>query len=418
MSYIRFLGASKEVGRSAFILSTDKNFLLDYGVKLHQKNRKEPSYPVGFQENIDAVLLSHAHLDHCGNIPAIYTFSNAHWYATPPTRDVAEVMFRDSMKIMGDNLPYDIIHFKRSLKMWRPTFYGKQFPIGETKITYRDAGHILGSSMIELIHNKKKILYTGDFKTEPTRMHKGAEYVEDVDVLLTEGTYGLRDHPDRAKTEELLISEIRETIDDGGHVLLPAFALGRSQELISILGSQIKDIPIYLDGMSKKITELYMKYPYYLYNFDEFNSAADNINFVTSIRDKKAAVREQSIIITTAGMMEGGPVLNYLNNVNERSKVIFTGYNVEGTNGWRLLNEGKIIKDGFELEVSLQTKYMDFSAHSGRKDILKFIEKANPEKLIVVHSDSEDCDAFVKELKEDHGYDAHGPEVGDKIDLF
>lgn len=370
MSYLRCLGASHEVGRSAFLLSTDNNFLLDFGIKIFDESRK-PKYPLNFPEELRAALITHAHLDHSGFVPYLYTFTNVKWYATPPTRDICEIMFKDSMKIMGEELPYSETHFRKAMRNWHPTFYGKELYFGKTKVVYEDAGHILGSSMLDISYNNKRIFYTGDFKVTETRMHKGAEEVKDVDVLIVEGTYGLRDHPPRKEIEEKLISEIEETLEEEGHALLPAFALGRSQELIGALGAHNIDAPIFLDGMSKAITEIYEKYPYYLNNFDDFSESVDSINFVNSSRVRKQATKQPSIIITTAGMMEGGPVLNYLNHVNEKSKVIFTGYNVEGTNGWRLLNHGKILRDGYELDVSLPVEYLDFSVTPDTKILVR-----------------------------------------------
>ncbi|MDD5023337.1 MAG: MBL fold metallo-hydrolase, partial [Candidatus ainarchaeum sp.] len=160
MSYLRCLGASHEVGRSAFMLSTDKNMLLDYGIKIFDES-KSPKYPLNFPENLDAALISHAHLDHSGFVPYIYSFSGAKWYATPPTRDICEIMFMDSMKIMQNELPYHLNHFVKAMKNWQPTFYNKEMSFGKTKVVYKDAGHILGSSMIDITYENKRILYTG-----------------------------------------------------------------------------------------------------------------------------------------------------------------------------------------------------------------------------------------------------------------
>ncbi|MFA5050388.1 MAG: MBL fold metallo-hydrolase [Candidatus Micrarchaeia archaeon] len=416
MTYLRCLGASHEVGRSAFLLSTDVNLLLDYGIKIFDQSRK-PKYPITFPEEIDAAIITHAHLDHSGFVPYLYSFTNVKWYATPPTRDICEVMFKDSMKIMGEELPYNESHYIKALRNWHPVFYRKEVRFRDTRINFFDAGHIAGSAMLEIRHDKRKIVYTGDFNTENTRMHKGAEPIEDVDTLIIEGTYGLREHPNRAELEKKLISNIEETLDEGGHVLLPAFALGRSQELIAILGNHKFDAPIFLDGMSKAITDIYQKYPYYFDEFEQFRQALESITMVTSPALKKEVLKKPSIIITTAGMMEGGPVLNYLFNLNPNSKIIFTGYNVEGTNGHRLLNEGKIIKDGYELSVNLPAEYLDFSAHVGRTGLLDFIKKANPSKIILVHSDSQNADQFTTQLRDDFGYDAIAPQPDDKIDL-
>ncbi|MDD5023298.1 MAG: MBL fold metallo-hydrolase, partial [Candidatus ainarchaeum sp.] len=298
-----------------------------------------------------------------------------------------------------------------------PTFYNKEMSFGKTKVVYKDAGHILGSSMIDITYENKRILYTGDFKLDETRLHKGAEYLEDINILIVEGTYAIRDHPNRKEIEKKLIETIEETTENKGQVLMPAFALGRSQELISVLGSHKINVPVFLDGMSKAVTDIYLKYPYYLKDFGNFQKSADSIEFVTSPQVRKQATKKPGVIISTAGMMEGGPVLNYLSNLHPNSKIVFSGYNVEGTNGWRLLNQGKIIRDGYELDVSIPTEYLDFSAHVGRSDLLKFIKKANPEKIVIVHADPGVSDTFTSELNEELGFNAVAPNTGDVIEL-
>lgn len=405
------LGASREVGRSAFLVSTDKKIMVDYGIKIFDKTGK-PQFPLE-SANPDFAIISHAHLDHSGCVPSLYKKSKIRWYATPPTRDICEVLWQDSMKIMGDELPYRTQHFKKALKYWSPLLYKHPIKTGETKIELYDAGHISGAAMIGVEYQKKRILYSGDFKGEETHLHKGAKPVEDVDVLVMETTYAIRDHPPRKETETRLMQEIYETLDEGGNALLPAFALGRTQELISLIRSYDKDIPVFVDGMGRELTRIYMKYPQYIKDAKKFRRAVRSVNIVQGIPDKKKASRTPSVIIAGAGMLNGGAILNYLYHANNKSKIIFTGYCIEGTNGWLLLNKGYIMKDEAELYVDLPVEYLDLSAHAGRKDIMKFIKKSNPEKIILVHGDKPQ--EFGEKLREEHGYDAIAPMPGEKI---
>ncbi len=412
MVSIDCLGASGEVGRSAFLLHTDKKILLDYGVKIFDESgrAKFPSEDI----TPDLAIISHAHLDHSGYVPALYKHSKIRWFATPPTEEICEVLWRDSMKIMAENLPYRMNHFKKALSNWSPITNGQRQSFGKTEITPYDAGHIAGASMILAEYEGKRILYTGDFKTEDTRMHKGAKQIKDVDMLVIESTYSNRNHPNRDEAEQHLVKEVRETIADGGTVLFPAFSLGRTQELIAVIRKYEKDVPIFLDGMGRTITNLYLKYGKYINDVHSFHKAVASVRFVEEIRDKKDAVRSPGVIITSAGMMMGGPVLNYLFNVNNRSKVIFTGYNVEGTNGWTLMNKGFITKDEQELTVDLPVEYIDLSAHAGRNELLSFIRGANPEKVVLVHGDNPGD--FAEELQA-AGYDAVAPKLGDRISI-
>lgn len=414
MAKLHCLGGSQEVGRSAFLLETDKRLLLDYGIKVFDATG-QPRFPAPFDGNADAVLLSHAHLDHSGFIPSLQKGQRMRWFATPPTKDICEILWKDSMKIMADRLPYGAQEYKQALRNWMPVSYGNKMQLGQTQYRFLDAGHICGSSLIELIHDKKAIVYTGDFKMEESRMHKGAKAVEDVDTVIIDSTYALKEHPDRKALEQRLADEIEDVISEGGNMLLPAFSLGRTQELISIVRAYNPNVPIFVDGMGKAITSIYSKYHKYIRDPGKFRRDVSTVRMVNGPFDRREATRYPSVIITSAGMMEGGPILNYLVNTNAQSKLIFTGYNVEGCNGWKMLNKGFVTINGRDLEVALPAEYLDFSAHAGKSDIMNFIKWANPSKVVVVHTDS--GPAFEQELKENYGFDAVAPKIGDVIEL-
>jgi putative mRNA 3-end processing factor len=406
-------GASGEVGRSAFLLHTDKKILLDYGVKIFDKSGR-PQFPSSDVEP-DFAVISHAHLDHSGFVPALYRKGRIRWYATPPTVELCELLWEDSMKIMGPELPYKLNHFNRALKDWNPMAYGQLLHTGDTKITFSDAGHISGAAIVNIEHSGKKICYTGDFKMEDTFMHRGAKPVEDVDVLIMESTYAFREHPVRKDVEKQITDEIRETVGNGGTVLFPAFSLGRTQELLSLVRAYDPRVPVFIDGMGRKITNVYLRYPRYIRDANSFKKAVRTSTLVQGPNDKRQATEGGNVIISSAGMMSGGPVLNYLFNVNSESKVIFTGYCIEGTNGWKLQKNGYITVDERDLEVDLPVEYLDLSAHAGRSDLLNFIKWANPGRIVLVHGD--ETERFATELRDDFGYDAVAPKIGERIDL-
>ena len=408
------LGASREVGRSAFLVRTDRDIMLDYGIKIFDDSGTV-KYPLASPEEPDAVILSHAHLDHSGSLPTLYHKSKIRWYATPPTVDICEILWKDNMKIMGEDLEYGPTEFNKALKYWSPMLYNQPMQMGGTRITMRDAGHIAGAGIVELEYNDRTLIYSGDFKCEDTQMHKAARYIDDVDVLMMESTYAFKDHPPREETEKKLMDQIHETIENGGNVLLPSFALGRTQELISLIRDHDSDIPVFVDGMGRDISAIYLKHSRYIKDPKGFRDKLRSVDLVQGIPDKKRAVREPSVIISSSGMMNGGPVLNYLFNVNPSSKLIFTGYCVEGTNGWTLQNHGYITKDGQELTVDLPVDYMDLSAHAGRKELLEFMKRANPQKILLIHGDRPG--EFAEELKEVYGYDAVAPLPGERIEV-
>jgi putative mRNA 3-end processing factor len=300
------------------------------------------------------------------------------------------------MKIMDEGLPYEITHYHKALAHFSPFLYGQNITHGNTTMRMIDAGHIAGSAMVEYEYQDRTFVYTGDFNCTESQMHKPAKYVKDVDYLMIESTYAKKDHPERKKTEHAFMDEVEMTIEEGGNVLLPSFALGRAQELISIIRHYNREVPVWLDGMGRDISQVYLKYGKYIKDAEKFRRVLSSVKIIKSMEDRKRAIREPSVIVSTAGMMNGGPIINYLLNANAKSKVIFTGFCVEGTNGWLLQNKGTIMKDDQELKVDLPVLYFDFSAHAGRSDILNMIKHANPQKIMLVHGDKPE--EFAKEL--------------------
>ena len=263
--------------------------------------------------------------------------------------------------------------------------------------------------MVEIKGKDASILYTGDLKLVETAMHKGAKPRES-DFLIIEGTYWDRNHPERKELEKIFYEEVKSTLEEGGTALVSAFALGRTQELIKVLRKFDKHIPIYVDGMGVKISKIYLKYPGFIKDFVGFEKAMKTVELIEHPKQREKALKSPSVIITTAGMLEGGPVLHYITRINKKSKIFITGYCVEGTNGDKLLKKGVVEIDGYELSIDVPVHYMDFSAHAGREELLEFIEKSNPEKIMVVHSDN--TKAFAEELKE-KGFDAFSLKLGE-----
>jgi putative mRNA 3-end processing factor len=299
---------------------------------------------------------------------------------------------------------------------WHPILYNQEVYNQGIKFSFHDAGHILGSSTIRMDFGEKKVIYSGDYKGSATALHEPLKHPGEADVVITEGTYSLKDHQPRREAEQMLMDHIHETLDNGGNVLIPAFAIGRTQEMITIIKRYDKNIPVYVDGMGKQITKIYDKYPNYLRDFESFASAVDQCKIVENGRMRKKASNQGNVIVSTAGMMEGGPALQYLSQMPPNSKVILTGYQVEGTNGRYLLDDGKIKNDmgtGF-LNVDIEVEYLDFSAHAGKSELVDFVKRANPQKVVVVHSDH--AKEFAQSLKDEEGMDAVSIKTGEVIE--
>jgi putative mRNA 3-end processing factor len=278
-----------------------------------------------------------------------------------------------------------------------------------------DAGHIPGSSAFLVEIDGIRVLYTGDFNTNKTRLLNEAKIdAKDVDVLITESTYAAKEHPNRKQTEEKLLETIRGTLANDGVVLIPSFAIGRSAEVLLTLESFKDEFPVYMDGMAVAATQIALRYPEYLRSYKTLKRAFNNVTFLRDNLDRKRAVKEPGVIVTTSGMMEGGPIIQYMKYLynNPQSSIIFVGFLIPKTAGRYLLNTGRFVNEDIDLKVKMNIHALDFSAHLGRTDLFKFVQKIDPKKIVCLHGDH--CQRFAMELR-GRGYDAIAPNNGDSI---
>ncbi|MCX6798550.1 MAG: MBL fold metallo-hydrolase [Candidatus Diapherotrites archaeon] len=415
------LGGCNEVGRSSFLVDFGEKVLLERGIKLGPNGSE---YPMPLETHVAAAIISHAHLDHSGTLPHLFAEGNVLSYMTAPTLDISRILWFDSLQIAGsesENVPFSKEMIESAARFTLPVSYGRKLDIAKNcSMRFFDAGHISGSAMVRLQIGDKSVLYTGDFKVEETRLYKGADMdVGDVDYLVMEATYGDRNHPPRKECEKLFIDEVKATIDRGGWAIVPAFAVGRSQEIIDVLCEYKIDVPIYLDGMGQKAALSMMKYPDNLKNPRFLQKALKKAIWVKSNSVRAKALKQPSVIVTTAGMVQGGPVLNYLKKLHndEASSVLLTGYQVEGTKGRGLMETNKLEIDGKVYSVKAKVEKFDFSAHASQQEMLQAVKKWQPEKVLLVHGDKEVIQVFRNKIMEETGIDSIVPEAGKKIDL-
>jgi len=404
------LGGCEEVGRSSFLLDIGDKILLECGIKL---TPKETEYPLQVKTNLDVVIISHAHLDHSGNLPHLFLESNPLCYMTQPTLDLADLLWHDSLKIAGiegTEEKFSVKEIKRTRKYSFAIGYNRKMPITKKcTLEFFNAGHILGSAMTKLSFENRTMLYTGDFKVEETRLLTKADLnVGNVDFVVIESTYGDREHPDRKKTERDFVEAVQDTVDNGGIALVPAFAVGRSHEIIDVLHEYKLNASIYLDGMAKKAAQITMNYPKFLKDPKFLGKALNATKWVKNERQRNKIVEEPCVIVTTAGMLEGGPALSYIKRIHadENSSILLTGFQVSETKGNRLLKTGKIEIDGIEFKPKCRVQKFDFSAHAGQSELLYALNKWSPEKVFIVHGEKEVAHTFSKKIKEDLGINA------------
>lgn len=408
---ITFLGAAQEVGRSCVFLSDREKIMLDCGLKIHSSE----NFPMQPPAQPDYVVVSHAHLDHTGFLPALYRHAKPELICTPPTLAMGELIIQDSMRIMAKRgeYPFREAQVKRMLKAATKLSYKKGHEMDGSTLTFYQAGHIPGAAMCEIGTGNCRIVYSGDFKLEVTKTTFPTEIPpKSPDALIMESTYSDRDHPSRKELEIQFGEQMRETLENGGTVLLPAFAIGRTQELMRIVRSLNRDVDIWVDGMGWKVSEMLSHHSAYMNEFRKFRSDMDSCRPILHKRDRENVMKRPGVIIATAGMLQGGPALSYLLKMGPESRAIFTGYCVPETNGHNLLNKGYVEYDGVRIKPKAQHTYLDFSAHAGRNELFELAEKLSPQKIFCMHGDR--CADFAEELKVE-GFDAYAPALGETV---
>ncbi|KKG10762.1 mRNA 3'-end processing factor [Methanosarcina sp. 2.H.A.1B.4] len=409
---LSFKGGCREVGRSGLLVNGE--ILLDYGIKAGDI----PEYPQNGMEP-KAVLVSHGHLDHCGAVPNLMYLS-PEVFMTPPTAEFTSLLGRDTLKLAETTLsgvaPFDPNDLQRLNQLtWRKD-YGETFKTHGYSACFYNAGHIPGAAGIHLeSESGESLFYTGDFSLQETRLVPGAEKFPEADTLVLESTYFGEEHIPRKETEERFIESVRETLERGGTALIPAFAIGRTQEILMLLDAH--GIRAYVDGMGREVYKILKKYPEYLRNPDLLDRAFGRASSVKD-RHREYVLKEPSVIVTTAGMLNGGPALYYLSRLykDPKSKILLTGYQVEGTNGRLALKHGVIETGGDVLALKPKIEQYDFSAHCGDQELKQLVKnfcKKGTERVFVVHG--EKTEAFAQWISEEIGVEAYAPANGESF---
>ncbi|NCU41988.1 MAG: MBL fold metallo-hydrolase [Candidatus Moranbacteria bacterium] len=422
-------GAAREIGKSCIeIESQGQRYLLDAGIKFIGGGIQYPQYLEEIEE-VDAVFLSHAHLDHSG---ALAFFEKkklgAPIYATRLTWQITRMLLEDTRHL-------------EQLRRVKPTFtqrdielvendivfvdYNKEYETkdGLVKFQYINSGHIPGGASVLLEIEGKKILYTSDFNTQYTRLMiplSVSEKIASVDTLIVEGTYGLRNHPDRMLTEKNFAQSVETCISRGGSVLVPVFGVGRSQEILMNLDSFVGKHPIYLDGMARKLLDLilYSDDPY-IRNKEQLERVARHLHKVYK-NDRQRVSREKGVIIvSTSGMVEGGPASFYAREFVEKKEnfILLTGYQANGTRGRSLFDDHIFFQDNEAIPVSCHIRKFNFSAHLDQEALHKTLREIQHKNLILQHGDSEALDALSIFAKENLSSRVYVPQLGEKIKI-
>ena len=404
----RFLGGAEMVGRMGMTMEgAGKTILIEYGMS----PTKPPEYPLQ-APRVDHTLLTHCHLDHCGMIPAVCGRDKCELFTTPLSAEVGEIMMYDSLKIAkAENypLPYTNGDIERTMKNVVPITFGDTIELGKIDVSMYSAGHIPGAAMFRFGVDTTT-LYSGDIHTVKQRLVDGAKPI-DCQNLFIEGTYGGRVHPDRKTVEKEFLDKIAEVVDRGGTVLIPSFAIGRTQEIMILLRNL--GYEMWIDGMGRSVTRLYLDYPEYLADPKALKNARRKFNEVRNANMRKDAGRAE-VIVTTGGMLDGGPVLGYLKRLKDdpRNAVLLVGYQAEDTNGRLLIDSNCVMVEGEMVKINCEIQKFDFSAHADHPQLIQFIKDCNPENVVIMHSETREL--FLDDLAD---YNVILPETGKEFTL-
>jgi len=428
---ITALGGVQEVGRSALLIQTrESSVLLDCGVNPGSQRPFEAfprlDNPAFELESLDAVVISHAHLDHCGLAPFLYKYGyDGPVYCSDPTSNLMTLLQLDYLDVankQGTTPYYDQKDVRECVLHTLPLRYGVVTDIApDVRLTLHNAGHILGSSMVHLhigegLHN---IVYTGDYKYSRTMLLEAAttEFPR-VETVITESTYGGADDimPSRVEAEEKLTAIVNQTLERKGKVLIPVPAVGRAQEIMLVLDGYMrrglmKEAPVFIEGMISEATAIHTAYPEYLGREVRNSILHDGVNpfqsdYFTIVEHPSVRQEvidgEPCIIMATSGMLEGGPVIEYFKSLadNENNTIVFVSYQIEGTMGRRVqkgMNEVAVMTPEGKMDVvkvQLRTESIEgFSGHSDRRQIFNYIThlQPKPERVVVCHGERVKC---------------------------
>jgi uncharacterized protein len=437
------LGCCREVGRAAFLLTTpESRILIDCGEKPDNNNSTPYLYVPEIHplSQLDAVVLTHAHLDHCALVPLLYKYGyDGPVYSTPPTRDLSAMLQLDYLDVIHKEdrkIPYSSNEVKTYIKHSITLNYGNVTDIApDIKLTFHNAGHILGSAIAHFhvgdgLYN---IAFTGDFNYSKSRLFNPATAsFPRLEALFMESTYGGSEmmQPQRADAEERLYETINTVLSRGGKVIIPAFAVGRSQEVMlaleeGIRKEKIPNVKIYIDGMIREATAIHTTYPEYLNSdlrnqiFKEGMNPFLSESFVAvdspELREK-VINGDPCVIITTSGMLNGGPVMEYLSHLaaDEKNALVFVGYQADGTLGRRIQKGWREVPLGRResIVINLEIVTVDgFSGHSDRRQLMNYIGQIQPrpEKIFTIHGDENNTIDLASSLYKRYHIQTHSP---------
>lgn len=441
-------GAGAVTGANFLIEAEGVKMLVDCGLIQSSKLADADNWEQFLYDpsTIDILFITHAHLDHIGRIPKLIAEGfKGKIYSTPPTKDLARFMLEDTINVLTHDKSNGLDRFynketlEKAMSLWETFPYHQQINIqGGFQVTFKDAGHILGSAMVRFLYNGKRILFTGDLGNSPSPILRNTEAIADIDYLVMESVYGDRNHESISERRKLLEAVIEDNYSRNGALVIPTFSLERTQQLLHeinslVEGKRIPPMPIFLDSpLAIRLTGVYSKYTEYFNETAkaEINSGDDIFNFpglklTPDTEDSKAILHEPNpkIIIAGSGMSSGGRVVhherNYLSGTN--NTLLLTGYQSPGTLG-RALEEGAKSVVIEHSDIAVRAHIAKIEGYSGHKDsdgLISFVEESSNtlKKVFVVMGEPRSALFLVQKLRDFLGISAFAPMAGEHVEI-
>ena len=408
-----YLGGGDEVGNVGIVLEDAEGtrLLLDYGIA----PTSPPRYPREAPVVHDAVI-THSHIDHLGMAPWLCAHHRTRLHGTIITAELSDMMWRDCYKVSSIErypLAWDKRDIDTALDSWLVHDFGQPWKHHNWELTLHPAGHIPGAAMLHIQTPQQSVLLTGDFDTRDSSLVAGAQPVK-ADILFVEGTYGGRDHPPKEEEIQRFIEAVESVVRRGGTVLIPAFANGRTQDVVMLLHQHLPHLNVHVDGMGKRVAKTHLNNPSLLRDASALERAWRWAKQVSGKSDRKKALAAD-VIVSTSGMLSGGPALWYLNRLRHDTKnaVFFTGYQAKDTGGRDLLETGTIEIYSQRVDIALQTEQFSFSTHAGHQEIITFAKACEAKHVVVYHTDPNHARPPLVEALHEQGHIVHEPKNGE-----
>jgi len=369
--------------------------------------------------DIDAVVITHAHLDHSGYVPSLFVNGKNDVYATPPTLDLSRLLIEDMLRLQKNFFPFEMPEVVNMIKHSKEIAYQEKIKKGNASFELRESGHIVGGGAVIVESENKRLYYTGDINPRGSRMVREADFdFDEIDLLIMESTYSQTEQTPRSETEEEFMEFVYEVLDRKGTLFVPAFSVERSQEIACVLKNAKFKHKVIMDGMAIKVNEIMLRYPEYLRDPKVFADSIHQAIWIKGERERKDALKEPCVVISPAGMLVGGSAVYYLQQLalDKKNGIAMVSYQGEGTPGRKLLETGKVNVRGRDVKTEADVKQFEFSGHADRKDLFEVVKKikGNP-KILTIHGDRDSCTKFADEIHERFGFDASAPKAGEVI---